>query len=751
VAAKTEKVFRSFVKGLITEASPLTFPENASIDEQNFVLNRDGSRSRRLGLDYEGTYAKTSTGLTADDIKEGKQSFHRWDTPSGTSSIAIGVVRVKNKLWFVDLLTSAPSANLLNSGNPITITGLSNNNIETSTLNNQLIIVGKDLDKPVVLSYDYTTDTVSQRTVDIKVRDIWGLNDSLEDDERPATLSDEHKYNLRNQGWNENIVTKGGGDALDETFTALSAYPSNSDQWTLGKISNSSDADYEKFDPEVLEKNSQSRYSVSRGSIVIDAFDRGSSREAGTDVTGLNSDTETGNISTVASYAQRIFYSGIDSTVTDGDAKSPNYSGYIFFTKVVTSDSDFGKCYQEADPTDPGINDIIDSDGGTIQIPEATRIVKIASSQSSLLVFAENGIWEIYGDTGGFIASSFQANKISTNGIFNANSVVNINGNFMYWSKAGIYTLVTDAASGRFRAETISLTTIQTLFLQIPDIGKNNCKGFYDEKENRVRWLYNDADDVTYTNNNYINKYTKELVFDLTLQAFYTNVFSQLATSSPYVCDYIEVPGYAVSSFDEAVEVTSGDTVIDSNSDTVVTTEDLLLNRSSQFSYLTIAGTNFTISKFNNLTFKDWVTEDSTGANYSSYLVTGYELFNDVMRDKQTPYIFFYFNRTEDGYTADGANLILNNQSSCKVQAQWNWANSANSGKWGNEFQAYRLLRNYIPSGSGDPFDYGDGVIVTKSKLRGSGKTLSIKISSEEGKDMKLLGLAVPATTTSVV
>ena len=751
MAAKTEKVFRSFVKGLITEASPLTFPENASIDEQNFVLNRDGSRSRRLGLDYEGTYAKTSTGLTADDIKEGKQSFHRWDTPSGTSSIAIGVVRVKNKLWFVDLLTSAPSANLLNSGNPITITGLSNNNIETSTLNNQLIIVGKDLDKPVVLSYDYTTDTVSQRTVDIKVRDIWGLDDSLEDDERPATLSDEHKYNLRNQGWNENIVTKGGGDALDETFTALSAYPSNSDQWTLGKISNSSDADYEKFDPEVLEKNSQSRYSVSRGSIVIDAFDRGSSREAGTDVTGLNSDTETGNISTVASYAQRIFYSGIDSTVTDGDAKSPNYSGYIFFTKVVTSDSDFGKCYQEADPTDPGINDIIDSDGGTIQIPEATRIVKIASSQSSLLVFAENGIWEIYGDTGGFIASSFQANKISTNGIFNANSVVNINGNFMYWSKAGIYTLVTDAASGRFRAETISLTTIQTLFLQIPDIGKNNCKGFYDEKENRVRWLYNDADDITYTNNNYINRYTKELVFDLTLQAFYTNVFSQLATSSPYVADYIEVPGYAISSFDEAVLVTNGNTVIDSNSDTVVTTEDLLLNRSSQFSYLTIAGTNFTISKFNNLTFKDWVTEDGTGANYSSYLVTGYELFNDVMREKQTPYIFFYFNRTEDGYTADGANLILNNQSSCKVQAQWNWANSANSGKWGNEFQAYRLLRNYIPSGSGDPFDYGDGVIVTKSKLRGSGKTLSIKISSEEGKDMKLLGWAVPATTTSVV
>jgi hypothetical protein len=40
----------NFVKGLITEASPLTFPDNASLEEQNFVLNRDGSRERRSGM-----------------------------------------------------------------------------------------------------------------------------------------------------------------------------------------------------------------------------------------------------------------------------------------------------------------------------------------------------------------------------------------------------------------------------------------------------------------------------------------------------------------------------------------------------------------------------------------------------------------------------------------------------------------------------------------------------------------------------
>ena len=96
-------------------------------------------------------------------------------------------------------------------------------------------------------------------------------------------------------------------------------------------------------------------------------------------------------------------------------------------------------------------------------------------------------------------------------------------------------------------------------------------------------------------------------------------------------------------------------------------------------------------------------------------------------------------------------NLVLNNQSSCKVQAQWNWSDSTSSGKWGNEFQAYKLLRNYVPTGVSDTFDYGDKVIVTKNKLRGSGKTLSLYIKSEEGKDMKLLGWGTPVTVSDVV
>lgn len=771
MAAKTEKVFNSFVKGLITEASPLTFPENASVDEQNFVLNRDGSRSRRLGIDYEDLYAKTSTGFTATQIQTGKQSFHKWESPGGDTTVSIGIIRVINKLWFLDMLTPNPSANLLNSGNPITLSGLSNSNIETTVINNKCIIVSQDLDKPILLSYNPTTQSVSQEEVSIKIRDIYGVDDGYDPDYRPPgwtggstgsqiSITPEHKYNLRNQGWNPNIDFYNDGtiygatptNVLDHCArqTEFLAYPSNSDQWTLGKNSNPSNSNYEKFNAKILKKNSTSIYQAARGSKIIDAFDRGTSRMTESDVnSGLPLDQENGTITTVASYAQRIFYSGVASSVTDGDARSPNYSGYIFFTRVIQSNDDLAKCYQDADPTDPAINDLIDSDGGSIQIPEATRIIKIVASQASLLVFCENGVWEVYGDTGGFIATSFQTSKVSTNGVLNGKSIVNVNGNFIYWSKAGIYILTPESVSGRFKAESISLQSVQTLFLNIPDVGKNNCKGFYDEKENRVRWLYNDSDD--YSTNNYINKYNKELVLDLTLEAFYLNTISDLASNSPFVADYIEVPGYAVSTTDAAVEAGT-DAVIVTSTDQVVVSQPLLVNRSSLFSFLTIQGTSFTVSKYINTAFRDWVEEDSTGADYTSYLVTGYELFNDLMRSKQTPYVFFYFKKTEDGFSenADGS-LEPTNQSSCKVQAQWNWANSATSGKWGTEFQAYRILRFYTPTNVNDDFDTGDDVIVTKNKLRGSGKTLSLKITSESGKDMRLLGWALPATTLTTV
>lgn len=735
--AVSAKQYNTFVKGLVTEASPLTYPENASLDEDNFVLKRNGSRERRLGVDYEAGYTLVPTGLSAEVIEGSRQSFHKWENPGGDTSVSIGVIRVYNKLWFVDLLTDAPSSNLLNGGAAITIAGLANAEIETTVINNLFIIVSSDLPIPVQLTYTPSTDTVTQTTVSILVRDLWGIADSLSIDSRPTTLSTLHKYNLRNQGWSTKVQTTCGSDAIDCTASTLGYYPSNADIWSLGKVGDASSANFEKYDPATMIRNSVDNAPAARGGFIIDAFDRGASRTSKSGLTGLPADKENGRLTTVASYAGRVFYSGIVSNISSGDSLSPNYSGYIFFSQVVTAPEKVGKCYQEADPTSPNISDIIDTDGGAIQIPEATRIYKLVATQSSLLVFAENGIWEIFGDTNGFVATSYQSSKLSSTGCSSPTSVIEAVGTIFAWTKAGIYVVASDPSSGRYKAENLSLLSIQTLYNNLSEVTKNNARGFYDEKENVIRWLYNDQS--TYSAVSFVTRYNRELVLDLTLQAFYPQ---SIAATTPYVADFVDIPSYTVTSAAEAVYVGT-DSVL-SNTDAVVVNTEAISSRVTQFSFLTIVGTSFTFSKYNSRTFKDWYTYNGVGTNYSSYLVTGYEVVGDVLRTKQVPYIWFYFTKTEDGFTTDGSgNLQIDNPSSCLVKAKWNWTDSAASGQWGSQFQTYRFKRNYIPSGEADVFDNGFEVVVTKSKLRGSGRSLSILIESEAGKDMKLLGWAM--------
>jgi hypothetical protein len=80
------------------------------------------------------------------------------------------------------------------------------------------------------------------------------------------------------------------------------------------------------------------------------------------------------------------------------------------------------------------------------------------------------------------------------------------------------------------------------------------------------------------------------------------------------------------------------------------------------------------------------------------------------------------------------------------MQAQWDWANSSSSNLYGAEQQIYRYNRVYVPLDSDDTFDYGQVILTTKTKIRGSGRALALKFSSEEGKDFQLLGWTTNAS-----
>lgn len=736
--ASTTKEYNTFVKGIITEASPLTFPEDASIDEENFILNRDGSRQRRLGMDYETSYTLSSN-IPNSTFSDLAVATSEWRNADNDSTKNFAVVQIGATIYFYDLNQDPLSGGLkaftvdLTTYKTSYAANIGSNPISTTVGKGILYVVSKDTD-PFYVEYDSSADTISVTQISIEIRDFLGLDDGLDIDERSGSISNEHRYNLYNQGWDSTKVSS--------YYTAKSVYPSNADIWTLAKDSN------DDFDPNLLDKQYFGNTPAPKGHYVLDAFTRDRTTVSG--VSSLTTELEQGRPQAVAFYAGRVFYSGVESTVNAG----PTLNGNIYFSQTLTDPAKSGYCYQEADPTAEDISDLIDTDGGVITIPEIGKVWKLIPVRDSLVVFADNGVWQIAGDVGaGFTATSYQVQKISNVGALNAESIVVVESSVLYWTKSGIYVATTDANSGLLNAQNITERTIQTLYQNIPSVGKLYAKGVYDVASKRVSWLYNDDDN--YTGGTYKYKYVKELVFDTVLGAFYKNSISDLASNTPYVAGAVTTPDLQISQ--TAYAVVENGVQVQVNGVDVEVSLDNPARGAVATKYLIVTPQDATNSKvtwggFVNTNFLEWESADSTGVDFSSYLITGHEIFGDTSRRKYIPYLIAHFNRTETGFVSDGSGgLNAENPSGCYMQARWGWANSDNSGRWSNVQQLYRLNRMYIPTGTSDTFDYGFEVVTTKTKMRGKGKAISIKFYSETGKDAHILGWAVSGYGSSTV
>jgi hypothetical protein len=488
--ARGDLQVQNFVKGLHTESSPINFPAGASIDETNFVLRRDGTRDKRLGLDMEQSGLMQPTGLTEVILAAARVQHYRWSTPNGNPNIDIGVVQVGSKLFFINLYADAVSSTILNGANGVVIGTRNDALMSFATINNYLVMVSNGSNDPVLFSYDQNTDTITTETAPIMVRDVWGVDDGTTVDVRPVTLSDAHKYNLRNQGWTDGITSTCGTDAIDCTFSTLGVYPSNSDHWSSGRIEDLTDPNVFKYDPSLYEKVSINTGQQARGHYIIPLYSRGAGRSSKTGLT-LPTDAEQGRITTIASHQGRLFYSGILSSINTGDIRSPNLSGAVLFSQTFTNKEDLVKCYTEADPTNIEINDIIDTDGGIINIPDASLILKLHASSAGLYVFAVNGVWIITSDDQGFRATSYRIRKVSNFGLLAKHSVIEAGGTLIYWAEGGIYSITpqNDAGGTTYNVNNITESTIQRMYNSYPDVFKRNVRGFYDAPANKARWL----------------------------------------------------------------------------------------------------------------------------------------------------------------------------------------------------------------------------------------------------------------------
>lgn len=748
--------FNNFVAGLITEASPLDFPENASLDEVNMFLNRDGSRQRRLGMDYESGYTLRGSSVDTNNFTNGlhRASTYRWDNVGGDPTLSLGVIQIGEYLWFIDLYADSPSAALKNSGGSVRIPSAQKTPLAFATVNGKLAVSTPDgFGGVFTLAYDRDTDVVTETEHILYVRDIWGVDDGLAVDKRPTSLTKNHRYNLKNQGWPD--INVDGTGIIDYFDREIGAYPSNADIWYLGTRPGI-DGEGSTFDPDLLAfGNWFGNTPAPKGHYITRLFNRASGRAPGTIAEPDGEDRTVGGVGALAAYAGRLFYSGFTSRLEFGDSdKTPRLTSMVAFSQVLTSDEKLGQCYQVADPTEKDSVGLLATDGGTITIPEASLILELIPVGKSLVVFAENGVWVIRGSEEGFSAVNFQIDKVSNVGAASKDSIVEAENRVFYWSKSGIYILEPDKVTGELGAVNITETTIQTRYAAIPPIGRRAATGHYDTEARQLKWLYNDQD--SYDGLAYIDRFNKELVLDLTLNAFYFNSIPS-QTTGPSAAGYISTPNYLIAGDIDNVVVGSDNIVV--GSDNLITREEVRTRGVSSLKYLTLLPgaltsdpMQFTLSEYRNADFLDWYTYDSTGTDAEAYVETGHFTGGDNQRNKSVKYLTVHSKRTETGYEVDGnGNLALANEGSCLVQSKWDFTDSATSGKWSDEFQTYRLSRPYIPTGISDSFDYGYDVITTKNKLRGSGLSLRLKFKTEPGKDFYLYGWALDLSQSNNV
>jgi len=778
----------NFSKGLITEVSPLTFPPDASVDEINFTLNRDGTRSRRLGIDYEDGYALNDTLISATDFADLPAGAFRWENVGENPELIIAVVWIGNRLYFHDFLEESISASVVAPS--IALDGFYHDSKLSMTQVDGSLVVAAGLSTIATVTYNTSSGTMGSSYNSLLIRDLFGV-EAIQYDfftgetnlregnniqfRTPYTIEG-HVYNLRNQSfgpprrphreeshsWDpiENFHTAAYYDD-DEYFGILPVNKSGGGDFNTGVFPSNSDIVHYAMAPDADDNPPTDNFmartlfdlpigsvEAPRGYMIIDALARGTSRLTEfkklmarhprvpdnrgklvrglvVDINTLPSDTTPSGATVVEEFAGRVFYAGFTGEVIDGDSFSPKLSGYVLFSQLVESTGNINKCYQAGDPTSEESPDIVDTDGGYIKISGAFGIRSLVNLNAALAVLADNGVWVIQGGTtdAGFSATGFQVTKISEYPLVSKDSIVVVDNKLLYWSDDGIYTLGRDEF-GSYSVQNLTQPTIQKFFESIPNPDKESCRGVFDQFERKVRWIYGD---------------NKELVLDVNLGAFTPNQIAS-AANYPSVVAPVKAAARAVGlNVDEVV--VSGVTVQANAVDVSVSTRIRIAgSRGVKYlSFLDIGGSmKYTFSEYTDQTFSDWVSVDNVGLDAPAYLISGYLTGGDTQRGKTIPCLTTHFVQSESGFDGD---YELLNPSSCLIQAQWNWTNSANSNKWGTPRQAYRLTRAFFSDDF--TFDNGQSIVSTKNKLRGRGKTVSVKFSTEPAKDCQVLGWAM--------
>ena len=709
----TQRVVNNFIKGLVTEAGELNFPENASVDELNCDLRRDGSRRRRLGAAIESTNSDTSWTISdTDRVVTGD-----WTNVGGQAGLKYMVVQKGSTLYFYNKAQAPYSQQeVANTVDLTTYEHGASNGAETAdcqfaSIKGALVVASPEIDT-IYIERDNGAGTISVSTIEFRTRDFEWQGDRTTYNEGVATgsASTGRKYDTGNAGWDGDK----GGSALTTYTTSESEYPPLTLPWYSGKDSNND------FSVSEWQKIFSGTSLTGNGHFILDFFAK--DRETISGISGIGTDPESTRFAVIESFGDRVFYAGLSSA---------DNAGTILFSRIVEDLTDIGECLQQNDPTSEELSDLLSTDGGVIKINGCVGIRKLHNIGDSVYVFADNGVWVVKGVDGVFKATEYSVQKLTSVGIQSSNSFVSAAGAPFWWSQAGIHTLDFDKVTGQASEQNISLPTVQTFWDGISTSSKDDVRAVYDEINKRIYWAWPEDGETVEA------KLNRFLILDLPLRAFFPWTVEDQSSNTDAIVGLAFYSGYGADDITLNVLDSALDTVIDSGSDTVVTTQQsnfatgdpaiVLLVRNGSDNTMTLGG--FTAS-----TYYDWAD-----TSYSSYAETGYDFSGEVILKKSLPYVVTYLRQTETGWdgTESGGYDPLNG-SSCKMSAFWDFKTTASSAAQ----EVYRLKYNTTVSDTSS-FDYPHTVITSRIKLRGRGRSMRLRFESTEGKAFEILGFGM--------
>lgn len=640
----------NFVNGFITQGTALTFPKDACIDQSNCVFSERSIVTRRLGFDLEGN-AVTST----QDRTNTAVATYLWKNASGDGLTNIVVQQNGTTLRFYNTSntlslsagiygTTVNISSFIASG--ATSDNLNQNECQFATGLGYLFVTHPYCDPFYVKLNSDGTFTAS--IINFTIRDVFGIVESALVNNRPSALSDIHRYNLINQGWNATQIS---------TFhTAATTWPSNADVWwTFVDVNN-------LFNPStMLASVSAGSSPAPQGFFRLNPWNTSraaiASSQAGETLSLGSVDETSGTVrpSVVEFHAGRVWYAGVNSQ---------GYSNRIYFSNVVQQPKDFGYCASVNDPTSQTLFDFVASDGGIISIPQAGTIFKMISLGSNLLVFGANGIWIISGSKGiGFAADDYSVAPVSYVRNISGTSYVVAEGSVYFWNQTDLNVL--KQTDNGYAVNSLSYNTIKDFYIDLPNIAKKFARGAYNPRTHVIQWLYGANTTGTLTQNYTFNSV---LCLNLLTGGFYTWTYD---ASNVTINSIVVLEGTSSSINPSNVTDNSANLVVDSLGNQV-TSFGFSASVTTTTKYLVswpVSSTwSVTFAEEFNPAYVDW--SGVSVKPYTSFFTTGYAVKTQGIRRFQNPYIYIFSDLQE---TTDPTYTF---------QAQWDYGNVNTSGRF---------------------------------------------------------------------